>query len=127
MSLVPGMFDKPLGELDSYVPLASASKGGPSGGAGLVWMKNDYKSALEKARAENKLVFVNFTGYACTNCHWMWWWRAGRAMLGYLLALALVVTVPEKHNDFFRDFRGDTVHPSTLDSSSMNSDFSKTS
>jgi 2-polyprenyl-6-methoxyphenol hydroxylase-like FAD-dependent oxidoreductase len=36
-------------------------------------------------------------------------------MLGYLLARADVhVTVLEKHNDFFRDFRGDTVHPSTL-------------
>ncbi len=71
VSLIPGMFDKPLGELDSYVPLAGASKGGPSAEAGLVWMKNDYKAALDKARAENKLVFVNFTGYACTNCHWM--------------------------------------------------------
>ncbi|MBV8551125.1 MAG: FAD-dependent oxidoreductase [Acidobacteriaceae bacterium] len=37
-------------------------------------------------------------------------------MLGYLLARASVpVTVLEKHNDFFRDFRGDTVHPSTLE------------
>jgi 2-polyprenyl-6-methoxyphenol hydroxylase-like FAD-dependent oxidoreductase len=37
-------------------------------------------------------------------------------MLGYLLASAGVpVTVIEKHNDFNRDFRGDTVHPSTLD------------
>ncbi len=37
-------------------------------------------------------------------------------MLGYLLARAGVpVTVLEKHNDFFRDFRGDTVHPSTLE------------
>jgi 2-polyprenyl-6-methoxyphenol hydroxylase-like FAD-dependent oxidoreductase len=36
-------------------------------------------------------------------------------MLGYLLARAGVsVTVLEKHKDFFRDFRGDTVHPSTL-------------
>jgi 2-polyprenyl-6-methoxyphenol hydroxylase-like FAD-dependent oxidoreductase len=36
-------------------------------------------------------------------------------MLGYLLARAGVdVTVLEKHQDFFRDFRGDTVHPSTL-------------
>jgi thiol:disulfide interchange protein DsbD len=34
-------------------------------------MKNDYRGALERARAENKPVFVNFTGYACTNCHWM--------------------------------------------------------
>jgi 2-polyprenyl-6-methoxyphenol hydroxylase-like FAD-dependent oxidoreductase len=36
-------------------------------------------------------------------------------MLGYLLARAGVdVLVLEKHGDFLRDFRGDTVHPSTL-------------
>src|ERR1700741_2807128 len=36
-------------------------------------------------------------------------------MLGYLLARNGVdVTVLEKHKDFNRDFRGDTVHPSTL-------------
>lgn len=37
-------------------------------------------------------------------------------MLGYLLARAGVkVTVVEKHADFLRDFRGDTIHPSTLE------------
>jgi len=37
-------------------------------------------------------------------------------MCGYLLARAgLDVTVLEKHGDFLRDFRGDTVHPSTLE------------
>ena len=37
-------------------------------------------------------------------------------MLGFLLARAgLRVTVLEKHADFLRDFRGDTVHPSTLE------------
>ena len=37
-------------------------------------------------------------------------------MLGFLLARAGIdVTVLEKHKDFFRDFRGDTVHPSTLE------------
>src|SRR5215475_8291453 len=37
-------------------------------------------------------------------------------MLGFLLARAGVeVTVLEKHADFFRDFRGDTIHPSTLE------------
>lgn len=36
-------------------------------------------------------------------------------MTGYLLARSGVpVIVLEKHKDFFRDFRGDTVHPSTL-------------
>ncbi len=37
-------------------------------------------------------------------------------MLGFLLARAgVAVAVLEKHPDFLRDFRGDTVHPSTLE------------
>lgn len=37
-------------------------------------------------------------------------------MLGYLLARSgVAVIVLEKYGDFFRDFRGDTVHPSTLE------------
>jgi 2-polyprenyl-6-methoxyphenol hydroxylase-like FAD-dependent oxidoreductase len=37
-------------------------------------------------------------------------------MLGYLLARAGVdVVILEKHGDFLRDFRGDTIHPSTLE------------
>lgn len=37
-------------------------------------------------------------------------------MLGLLLAGAGIdVIVLEKHKDFFRDFRGDTIHPSTID------------
>lgn len=39
----------------------------------------------------------------------------GGLMLGFILARAGVdVTVLEKHGDFLRDFRGDTIHPSTL-------------
>src|SRR5213076_2277463 len=37
-------------------------------------------------------------------------------MTGYLLARAGIdVAVLEKHADFLRDFRGDTIHPSTLE------------
>ncbi len=37
-------------------------------------------------------------------------------MAGFLLARAgIAVEVLEKHKDFFRDFRGDTIHPSTLE------------
>ena len=37
-------------------------------------------------------------------------------MLGFLLARAGVdVLVLEKHADFLRDFRGDTIHPSTFE------------
>jgi len=74
ISLVPGIFGTPLGELEGLIPVpARAAALGGAGGAeaGPVWMKNQYAEALAKARAENKLVFINFTGYACTNCHWM--------------------------------------------------------
>ncbi len=72
MSLLPGMVGGKLGELEAYVPLAAEnSVGAPSSGEKLTWMKNDLPGALAKAKAEGKLVFVNFTGYACTNCHWM--------------------------------------------------------
>lgn len=50
-----------------------------------------------------------------TNCAIAGGGPAG-VMLGYLLARAGVdVVVLEKHADFFRDFRGDTIHPSTLE------------
>ncbi len=73
ISLAPGMFGGRLGDLDAYVPVAAESVG-LAGGASpnaLVWMKNQYREALDRARREGKLVFVNFTGYACANCHWM--------------------------------------------------------
>jgi thiol:disulfide interchange protein len=74
-SLLPGMFGAPLGELDAFVP-AATTVGGFSGQAtaastGPVWLKDQYREALDQARRENKLVLVSFTGYACTNCHWM--------------------------------------------------------
>jgi thiol:disulfide interchange protein DsbD len=72
ISLVPGMFGGKLGELDAYIPLAGGSSGPSASGENpLVWMKNQYRAALDRARRERKLVLVNFTGYACTNCHWM--------------------------------------------------------
>jgi thiol:disulfide interchange protein len=74
ISLLPGMFGGKLGELDAYVPLPAEGQftaGGGAGSPGLAWRKNDLAGAIAQARAEGKLIFVNFTGYACTNCHWM--------------------------------------------------------
>ncbi len=71
ISLVPGIFGAGLGELDGYVPMAKAASTLGVGGEKLVWLENDLNGALERGRAEKKLVLVNFTGYACTNCHWM--------------------------------------------------------
>ena len=73
VSLLPGMFGAALGELDAYVPAATGGLNGSASNSagGLQWMKNDYRAALDRGRQENKLVLVTFTGYACTNCHWM--------------------------------------------------------
>lgn len=71
ISLVPGMFCGRLGELEAYVPATAGCSTGTSADTSLAWMKNQLPEAREQARREGKLVFVNFTGYACTNCHWM--------------------------------------------------------
>jgi thiol:disulfide interchange protein DsbD len=73
ISLVPGMFGARLGEIEAFIPPPSSdSASSASGGAvELPWMKNDLAGALAKAKAENKLVLADFTGYACTNCKWM--------------------------------------------------------
>jgi thiol:disulfide interchange protein DsbD len=71
VSLLPGMFGAPLGELDAYVPVITRPVSGGASVEQAVWMKNQYKEALAIAKRDNKLLFINFTGYACTNCHWM--------------------------------------------------------
>jgi thiol:disulfide interchange protein DsbD len=72
IGLVPGMFGGNLGNLEAFVPIAANQPGGLAGGSGaLVWMKDQYREALDRARREAKLVFVDFTGYNCANCHWM--------------------------------------------------------
>jgi thiol:disulfide interchange protein len=72
-TLLPGMFGGRLGTLDAYVPAPAAESSGESAASSgrPAWMKNQYHEALDRARAENKLVLVNFSGYACTNCKWM--------------------------------------------------------
>ena len=71
LSLVPGMSGVALGELDAMVPSSTHSLSGGGADGALVFIKNDYPAALAKAKAENKLLFVDFTGYACSNCKWM--------------------------------------------------------
>lgn len=75
ISLVPGLFGGRLGDLDAFIPEAS---GGVFAGAGAAteaaqanYYKNRFEAALAAAKQQNKLLLVNFTGYACTNCHWM--------------------------------------------------------
>jgi thiol:disulfide interchange protein DsbD len=66
------MFGARLGDIEAFIPPPSSdSVSSGSGPQELAWMKNDLPGALAKAKAENKLVLADFTGYACTNCKWM--------------------------------------------------------
>ncbi|MFZ1700604.1 MAG: cytochrome c biogenesis protein CcdA [Pyrinomonadaceae bacterium] len=71
--LLTGLFGSRLGEIESFLPPAKVAAGSTTTGIGgeLTWITNDYTAALEQARAENKRIFIDFTGYTCTNCRWM--------------------------------------------------------
>ena len=75
ISLIPGLFGGRLGDLDAFIPEPSGSvfsgSAAQAESAANSYFKNQLDAALTAARQQNKLVLVNFTGYACTNCHWM--------------------------------------------------------
>jgi thiol:disulfide interchange protein DsbD len=73
ISLTPGLVGARLGELDAYVPEATGTLlgGGSAAAEPANYFKNDLEGATAAARTQNKLLLINFTGYACTNCHWM--------------------------------------------------------
>jgi len=72
ISFIPGMFGVRLGAIEAFIPSPAETPFGPAGTpVRAAWLKNDFDGALAKAKAENKRVLVAFTGYACTNCHWM--------------------------------------------------------
>jgi len=97
ISLLPGMSGGNLGGLEAYIPTAeSAPGGGTQLASGPVWMKDQYRAALDKAKAEGKLVFVDFTGYSCANCHWM---RANILALPQISALLGNFVLVELYTD----------------------------
>jgi thiol:disulfide interchange protein DsbD len=72
--LLTGLFGAKLGELESFLPPDlenSSSKVFGQSREELTWIENDLDRALARARTENKRVFIDFTGYTCTNCRWM--------------------------------------------------------
>jgi len=90
--LLTGLFGGRLGEIDSFIaPQEYPGKGNTSVLASLMpasgtavdgapgataqaaetWIEDDYEKALEIARKEGKPIFIDFTGYTCTNCRWM--------------------------------------------------------
>lgn len=80
--LMPGLLGTSLGFWDAFLPpkqvtdvslVATIGTGGVSGtnaDADDGWSR-DYATSVEKAKAENVPVFIDFTGYTCTNCRAM--------------------------------------------------------
>ncbi len=71
ISLVPGLFGARLGDLDAFVPEGSNARRRAGFGHVEDVSRINWMPRLAPPAQENKLVLVNFTGYACTNCHWM--------------------------------------------------------
>jgi thiol:disulfide interchange protein len=67
-----GLFGGNLGEWEAMLPPPQANAPGlaSTGNSHGAWLAS-YDEALQKARLENKPVFLNFTGVTCTNCRWM--------------------------------------------------------
>lgn len=72
--LLTGLFGAKLGELESFLPPDLENNSSKFFGRSkeeLAWIDNDLEKAFKRAKAENKSVFIDFTGYTCTNCRWM--------------------------------------------------------
>ena len=70
--LASGIGGRPLRQLDAFLPPLSSSVSLANANTGAeTWILNDYDRAISAARASGKFVFIDFTGYTCTNCRWM--------------------------------------------------------
>ena len=80
--LIPGLLGSSLGIWDAWLPpkqatdvsvistLASVGAGSLQTSSDEGWLSS-YKQALEEGRAEKRAIFIDFTGYTCTNCRAM--------------------------------------------------------
>jgi thiol:disulfide interchange protein DsbD len=70
--LASGVNGRLLHQMEAFLPPATrATAIGPASGESATWMLNDYPAALSAAKSTGRLMFVDFTGYTCTNCRWM--------------------------------------------------------
>jgi len=67
--LATGLVGRSLGELESFLPPPASQR--DSYVMNLNWHLNDLPGALALAKQQTKPVFIDFTGYTCTNCRWM--------------------------------------------------------
>jgi thiol:disulfide interchange protein DsbD len=73
--LAGGLAGHRLGSIDAFLPPAEMDPGTRTQISSAVtetpWILNDLPAGLARAKAEGKPVFIDFTGYTCTNCRWM--------------------------------------------------------
>ena len=70
--LLNGLAGTNLGELEAFLPPIVASSGATATAPiEEPWILNDLPKALGEAKAQGRPVFIDFTGYTCTNCRWM--------------------------------------------------------
>jgi thiol:disulfide interchange protein len=72
--LLTGLTGKSLGELEAFLPpnqVSAAANSTSSAHVDEPWILNDLPKGLAEAKAQGKSIFVDFTGYTCTNCRWM--------------------------------------------------------
>lgn len=76
--LLTGLFGKNLVGVEAFLPpktetssIIPSNGGSNSSNGELDWITNNYEKAIEQAKKENKSIFIDFTGYTCTNCRWM--------------------------------------------------------
>ena len=69
--LASGVGGRSLPQVEAFLPPALPNALASASGEAPAWMLNDFPGAQSAARTSGKLVFVDFTGYTCTNCRWM--------------------------------------------------------
>jgi thiol:disulfide interchange protein DsbD len=69
--LASGIKAGPLAGVEAFLPASIVGSASAAGTHGEQWMLNNFEGALATARSTKRLVFVDFTGYTCTNCRWM--------------------------------------------------------
>ena len=69
--LASGIRNRPLTGVEAFLPASIERSGSGAVTPHATWVLNDFDGALATARTTNRLVFVDFTGYTCTNCRWM--------------------------------------------------------
>jgi len=69
--LITGLQGHPLGELDAFLPSRETEPEPMAPFAPKDGWHTDYTKALEISRQTGRPLFIDFTGYTCTNCRWM--------------------------------------------------------